>query len=68
MIYPKSADLKAMGIITPEQMVDYFWEEIKKHNENLAPFKRIKYKDVITLVDEPFEKSVKMDVKRYKYS
>lgn len=67
-IYPKSADLKAMEITTPGQMVNYFWEEIKKHNENLAPFKRIKYKDVITLVDEPFEKSVKMDIKRYKYS
>ena len=67
-IYPKLADLKQMGISTSEAMIDYFWEEIKKHNENLASFKRIKYKDVVTLVDEPFEKSVKMDIKRYKYS
>jgi len=67
-IYPKFADLKQMGITTPEQMIDYFWEEIKKHNENLAPFKRLKYKDVITLMDEPFEKSVKLDIKRHKYS
>jgi len=67
-IYPKWADLKEKGITTPEQAIDYLWEEIKVHNENLAPFKRIKYKDVITLVDEPFEKSVKMDIKRYKYS
>ncbi len=67
-IYPKWGDLKAKGITTPEQAIDYLWEEIKKHNEKLAPFKRIKYRDVITLVDEPFEKSVKMDIKRYKYS
>ena len=67
-IYPKWSDLKERGIATPDQALDYLWEEIKKHNENLAPFKRIKYRDVITLVDEPFEKSVKMDIKRYKYS
>ncbi len=67
-IYSKWTDLKEKGITTPEQAIDYLWEEIKAHNENLAPFKRIKYRDVITLVDEPFEKSVKMDIKRYKYS
>ncbi len=67
-IYPKWTDLKAKGIATPEQAIDYLWEEIKKHNEKLAPFKRIKYRDVITLVDEPFEKSVKLDIKRYKYT
>jgi len=67
-IYPKWADLKEKGITTPEQAIDYLWEEIKVHNENIAPFKHIKYRDVITLVDEPFEKSVKMDIKRYKYS
>ncbi|MEA3239087.1 MAG: AMP-binding protein [Candidatus Bipolaricaulota bacterium] len=67
-IYPKWADLKEKGITTPEQAIDYMWEEIKVHNENIAPFKRIKYRDAITLVDEPFEKSVKMDIKRYKYS
>jgi len=67
-IYPKWADLKEKGITTPEQVIDYLWEEIKVHNENLAPFKRIKYRDAITLMDEPFEKSVKMDIKRYKYS
>jgi long-chain acyl-CoA synthetase len=67
-IYPKWSDLKEKGITTPDRAIDYLWEEIKAHNENLAPFKRIKYRDVITLVDEPFEKSVKMDIKRYKYS
>jgi len=67
-IYPKWANLKEKGITTPEQAIDYLWEEIKVHNENLAPFKRIKYRDAITLMDEPFEKSVKMDIKRYKYS
>jgi len=28
-------------------------------------FKRIKYKESIELVDEPFEKSAKLDIKRH---
>jgi long-chain acyl-CoA synthetase len=66
-IYPNWTALKEKGIKTPEQAVDYLWEKIKERNENLAMFKRIKYKDLIKLVDEPFEKSVKLDIKRYKY-
>jgi|LZCG01.1.fsa_nt_gb long-chain acyl-CoA synthetase len=67
MIYPNWTVLKEEGITTPEAAIDHLWEEIKEKNENLALFKRIKSKDSISLVDEPFEKSVKLDIKRYVY-
>ena len=68
MIYPNWTILKGLGITTPEAAIDHIWEGVKEKNENLAMFKRIKNKDLIALVDEPFEKSVKLDIKRYKYS
>ena len=68
MIYPNWTILKGLEITTPEAAIDHIWEGVKEKNENLAMFKRIKNKDLITLVDEPFEKSVKLDIKRYKYS
>ncbi len=68
MIYPNWTILKGLEITTPEAAIDHIWEEVKEKNENLAMFKRIKSKDLIALVDEPFEKSVKLDIKRYKYS
>jgi len=68
MIYPNWTILKGLGITNPEAAIDHIWEEVKEKNENLAMFKRVKSKDFIALVDEPFEKSVKLDIKRYKYS
>jgi len=66
-IYPNWTALKDLGIAGPEEALDYFWEEIRTRCENLALYKRIKNKDMISLVDEPFEKSVKLDIKRYVY-
>ncbi len=66
-VYPNWTVLKAEGITDPEKALDLIWERIKEKSDNLAVFKRIKYKDLVTLVDEPFEKSVKLDIKRYKY-
>ncbi len=66
-VYPNWTVLKAERITDPEKALDLIWEKIKKKSENLAVFKRIKYKDLVTLVDQPFEKSVKLDIKRYKY-
>jgi long-chain acyl-CoA synthetase len=64
-VYPNWPALKEMGIESPEAALDRIWEEIKERSENLAVFKRIKYKESVTLVDEPFEKSAKLDIKRY---
>jgi len=64
-VYPNWEVLKKIGIKTDEEALDHIWEAIKEKSENLAVFKRIKYKEAITLVDRPFEKSVKLDIKRY---
>ncbi len=66
-IYPNWAALNERGITEPDAALDYFWEEIHKRGENLALYKRIKNKNLVSLVDEPFEKSVKLDIKRYIY-
>ncbi len=66
-IYPNWTVLKEQGITEPDEALDIIWERIREKSENLAVFKRIKYKDLVSLVDEPFEKSVKLDIKRYVY-
>ncbi len=66
-VYPNWSVLKEEGITDPEKALDLIWERIREKSENLAVFKRIKYKDLVSLVDEPFEKSVKLDIKRYVY-
>ncbi len=67
MIYPNWTLLKEQGITDPDKALDHIWEKIKLRSENLAVFKRIKNKDLVSLVDQPFEKSVKLDIKRYVY-
>jgi hypothetical protein len=57
--------LKELGIETPEAALDHIWDAVRERSENLAVFKRIKYKESITLVDQPFEKSAKLDIKRH---
>ena len=64
-VYPNWPALKEMGIESPEAALDHIWEAIKERSENLAVFKRIRYRESITLVDEPFEKSAKLDIKRH---
>jgi len=67
MIYPNWTFLKEQGITDSDKALDHIWEKIKLHSENLAVFKRIKNKESVSLVDQPFEKSVKLDIKRYVY-
>ncbi|MEW5825293.1 MAG: AMP-binding protein [Candidatus Bipolaricaulota bacterium] len=66
-IYPNWTYLKAHGIQEPEAALDVLWDAVKEKCENLAMFKRIKYKECLTLVEQPFEKSVKLDIKRHLY-
>ncbi len=66
-IYPNWTALNEKGITESNAALDHIWEEIKKRSENLAVYKRIKYKESLALADEPFEKSVKLDIKRYVY-
>ena len=64
-VYPDWTYLKEQGIDDAAAAIEHIWEAIKERNENLAPFKRIKHKESITLVDQPFEKSGKLDIKRH---
>jgi hypothetical protein len=66
-IYPNWTYLKAHGVKDKDNdaALDVLWDAVKEKCENLAMFKRIKYKECLTLVDEPFQKSVKLDIKRY---
>jgi len=64
-VYPNWAYLKEQGIEDASAGLEHIWEAIKERNENLAAFKRVRYKESITLVDQPFEKSGKLDIKRH---
>ena len=66
-IYPSETFFTERKITARDRVLDFIWEEIKERSENLAMFKRIKHKELVTLVDQPFEKSVKLDIKRYVY-
>ncbi len=67
MIYPSWPTLNKLEISESNDAIDHIWKEVKERSENLAMFKRIKNRDLITLTDQPFEKSVKLDIKRYLY-
>ncbi len=64
-IYPDWTALKEQGIEDTSAALESIWEAIRERSENLATFKRIKNKESITLVDQPFEKSGKLDIKRH---
>ena len=66
-VYPNWDVLKGLEIETKEAALDHIWEAVREKSENLAVFKRIKNKESLLLVDQPFEKSVKLDIKRYVY-
>jgi len=67
MVYPNWAYLKKLGIEDREKARARIWEAIREAQRNLAPFKRLRDKDAITIVDQPFEKSTKQDIKRHLY-
>ncbi|MFC2105258.1 AMP-dependent synthetase/ligase [Candidatus Bipolaricaulota bacterium] len=64
-VYPNETYLKEQGIDDAAAAIEHIWQAIKERNENLAAFKRIRNKESLTLVDQPFEKSGKLDIKRH---
>jgi len=64
-VFPNAAYLKEQGIEGTSAILEHIWEAIKERSENLAVFKRIKHKESLSLVDEPFQKSAKLDIKRH---
>ena len=67
MVYPDWDLLREQGVTDPKQAHDVIWEKIKEAQQNLAPFKRLRDKDCLTIVDQPFEKSTKQEIKRHLY-
>ncbi len=67
MVYPNWQVLKKQGIETPDQAKARVWEAIRETQRNIAPFKRLRDKECIKIVDQPFEKSTKQDIKRHLY-
>ncbi|MFQ5793473.1 MAG: AMP-dependent synthetase/ligase [Candidatus Bipolaricaulia bacterium] len=48
-----------------EKVKQLIWEEIKKRNWNLAAYKRIKTDQDLIIVDQPFEKTTTLKIKRH---
>ncbi len=67
MVYPNWDLLREQGITDIERARDFLWEKIKEAQQNLAPFKRLRDKDCLTVVEKPFEKSTKQEIKRHLY-
>jgi len=63
-IWPK---WERLGTEDPKEALELIWEEIKRVSAGLAPYKRIRSKEDIILVEKPFVKTSTMDIKRYLY-
>ena len=66
-IYPDYERLEEEGIEEKEEVEQVLWDLIKEDCENLARYKRIKSKRDLRVMDEPFEKTPTLKVKRYLY-
>lgn len=67
MVYPNWDLLKQQGIADLAQAQEFLWGKIKEAQQNLAPFKRLRDKESLIVVDKPFEKSTKQEIKRHLY-
>lgn len=67
MVYPNWEVLKKEGVTDPQAARDLIWERIKEAQANLASFKRLRDRECLTLMSEPFVKSTKQDIKRHLY-
>jgi len=63
-IYP---NWERLGTEDPEAARELIWEEVRRVSRGLAPYKRIKGKEDLILVEEPFAKTSTQDIKRYLY-
>lgn len=67
MVYPNWELLHQQGITDPGKAHNFLWEKIQKAQQNLASFKRLRDKDCLILVEKPFEKSTKQEIRRHLY-
>lgn len=67
LIYPNWDSLKERGLTDPEKVRESIWQEVSLRCHNLAHYKRIKSREDLIILSEPFEKTTKQDIKRYLY-
>ncbi|MCS7274025.1 MAG: AMP-binding protein [Candidatus Bipolaricaulota bacterium] len=63
-VYPKPELLQTKKI---EEIHRLIWEAIKEKSKNIAHYKRIHSQHDLIILDKPFEKTSKLDIKRYLY-
>lgn len=62
IVYDKDIILEKLGVVTDDELENYFWEEVKKVNKEMPTYKYIK--DVI-ITDKPLIKTTTNKVKRF---
>jgi long-chain acyl-CoA synthetase len=67
LVYPDWNSLKERGLTEPEEIKELIWQEISLRQRELAPYKRIKSREDLFILSEPFEKTAKQEIKRYLY-
>jgi len=67
LVYPNWSLLKEEGITELAEIKELLWGEIGPRCRALAPYKRIKSREDIIILSEPFEKTSSQDIKRYLY-
>ncbi len=63
-VYPKPDLLKEKQ---PAELKQLIWEALKDKSKNLAQYKRVHSQQDLIILDKPFEKTSKLDIKRYLY-
>ncbi len=67
LVYPNWSSLRERGLTSPEEIKELIWQEVGLRQRELAPYKRIKSREDLIILSEPFEKTSKQDIKRYLY-
>lgn len=62
--YPKPDLLQSKK---PEELKALIWEAIKEKSKDLAQYKRLHSQQDLIILNKPFEKTSKLDIKRYLY-
>jgi long-chain acyl-CoA synthetase len=63
-VYPKADLLQSK---TPEELKKLIWEALKEKSKNIAQYKRLHSQHDLIILEKPFEKTSKLDIKRYLY-
>ena len=67
LIYPNWELLRGEGLTDPGEVKELIWREVSARCRRLAPYKRIRSREDLELLAEPFEKTSSQDIKRYLY-